>query len=255
MLQQQFIIDVQGNTQEEINAALIAAGVALGASKAPEDENGVNFVISRGTGPDSNEWAPNTLYVIGTDAQGKPVVTGSRSTTNAARDEHIMSSALELSQASELRGVKFTELRLGGLLVRPAPKPEPMRDVYQEYALSHITDLAKLEDADIPYFVHELPGLIAMLKVAAADGTEKGLNLADVLPVIRYTADASSTVSVRSDTQSFEATGAQLQAGWERTKQAAECPKSTTGQHHVVRDEDSIQHGCCQNCDKVVQLG
>ena len=254
MLHKRLIIDVHGSTSEEIAAAIKAAGAALTTSTTPEDECGVGFSTMLAVEEPSG-LSPNTLYVVGTNAAGEVVIRGTRSSSDAARDQHIMEAALELSQAVELHGVQFNEHKLGGLLVRPVPKEAPLRDVVQEYALSHITDLAKLDDADIPHFVRTLPGLIAMLKIAAADGTPAGVNLAAIMPVVRYVADDSTNVAVRSDTTSVDTSTDALQAGWDRTKQAAECPKSENGRHHVVRDGDAPQHGCCQKCDKVVHLG
>lgn len=252
-MQQQFLINVQGNTPEELKAALVAAGVALGTSAEPEFEAGINFDITLAPAKEPAGWYPSTLHFIGTDIDGNVVISGARSTSDAARDEHIMSSALELSQAVELRNVRFDEHQLGGLLVRPAPKPAVPRAVAKLYELSHITDLSKLDDADIPAFVAELPGIIAMMKLAQP--VANGKSLAEILPVMKYVADGCPTVTVRSDAEVLVATGAQMQAGWDRTKDAPGCLQSANGQHHVVRDEDALQHGCCQNCDKVVHLG
>lgn len=254
MLHKRLIIDVQGSTTEEIAAAIKAAGAALTTSATPEDECGVNFSTMLAVEEPSG-LSPNTLYVVGTNAAGEVVIRGTRSTSDAAKDQHIMEGALELSQAVELRGVNFNEHKLGGLLVRPAPRADVPRAVVQEYSLSHITDLAKLDDADIPHFVQSLPGLIAMMKIAAADGTPNGLDLTTVMPAVRYIPNGDSAVELRSDTGSVKATGEQMQAGWERTKPTADCPKSVDGKHHVVRDDDAPQHGCCQACDKVVYLG
>lgn len=129
------------------------------------------------------------------------------------------------------------------------------QQVAPEYALSHITDLAKIPDADIPHFVSTLPGLIAMMKLAAADGTAAGVDLSKVMPVVRYTPDNSSTITLRSKTATVEASGDQMQASWNRTKQVQDCPTAADGKHHVVRDQDAIQHGCCQACGEVVHLG
>ncbi|WP_109015648.1 hypothetical protein [Novimethylophilus kurashikiensis] len=67
-------------------------------------------------------YAPNTLVIIGTNADGKVVIQGSRSSEDANKDFFIMDSALELSQAVELRNVDFDEHKIGGLLVRPATR-------------------------------------------------------------------------------------------------------------------------------------
>lgn len=167
-----------------------------------------------------------------------------------------LEQALKAAGSVLVKGQFLQEVRAADFCISPlmATNEQPPRDVTPEYALSHITDLAKLADEDIPNMVRELPGLIAMMKLAAADGTKDGLNLAEVMPVIRYSANDSQTVTVRSETDSFEASGQQMQAGWARTKLADGCPGSPNG-HHVVRDDDAPQHGSCQNCDKVVRLG
>lgn len=250
-MHKRLIIDVQGSTPEEIAAAIKAAGAALTTSTTPEDECGDGFSVMLAV-EEPSRWSPNTLYVVGTNAEGEVVIRGSRSTSDAARDQHIMESALELSQAAELRGVQFKEHKLGGLLVRPVPKPAAPRATAQLYELSHITDLTKLDDADIPDFAAGLPGLIAMMKLAQP--VPDGKPLAEVLPVLKYVADGGPTVTVRGGDTSLVATGAQMQAGWERTKQAPACPKSANGQHHVVRDDEAPLHGCCQICDEVVHL-
>lgn len=116
-------IFVTGQSLEETDAAISAAANVLAAGN-----------VGRGTSSDDGNWAilevpvspkmdPNTLCVAGSDAQGNVVIRGTRSTSNAHADEHIMSAALELSQAVELRGVTFPERKLGGLLVRPATNP------------------------------------------------------------------------------------------------------------------------------------
>jgi hypothetical protein len=164
MLKQQIVIDIQGETQGELAAALKAAGAALASKPLDKatDSGDVSFSISRGP-TRADEWSPNTLYVAGTDATGKVIVSGTRTSFDAHKDHHIMSSALELSQAVELRGVDFGEHQLGSLLVRPVVKAKPLRDAVQIYDISHITDLANLDDEDIAYFVKDLPGLIATL--------------------------------------------------------------------------------------------
>lgn len=122
-------IFVMGETDADLAAALVAAAEVLVAEKA-----------GKGTSSDDGSWAilevpvspkmePNTLYVAGSDAEGNVVIRSTRSTSNAHADEHIMSAALELSQAVELRGVNFLEHKLGGLLVRPATSPwQPIPD-------------------------------------------------------------------------------------------------------------------------------
>lgn len=67
----------------------------------------------------ANSTSPNTIYIVATNSDNKIVVSGSRSSSNPADDEHVMTSALELSQAVG-RGVKFNEHRIGNLVVRPA---------------------------------------------------------------------------------------------------------------------------------------
>lgn len=120
MLAKKIEIFAMGDTEADLSAAVTAAAEVLAAGKA-----------GKGTSSDDGSWAvlevpvspkmdPNTLYVAGSDAEGNVVIRGTRSTSDAHADEHIMTAALELSQAVELRGVTFPERKLGGLLVRPA---------------------------------------------------------------------------------------------------------------------------------------
>jgi hypothetical protein len=253
MFTQQIVIDVHGKSPEELTAAIQAAGNALATQsfEEAEDTGGVNFAISRGPVQAEEGYSANTLYVIGTNAEGQPMVRSFRTSFDAHKDYHIMSSALELSQAVELRGVEFGEHQLGSLLVRPVPKAKPLRDVAQIYDLAHITDLAKLDDEDIAYFVKDVPGLIAMLKLAKVECDKRGVVLAEVLPKLQYVADDSGTVTVNAETSSTTASGSAFVAGWLREQAAA---GACTGQCKVVRDDDAPQHGCCQSCEKVVKL-
>jgi len=166
-----------------------------------------------------------------------------------------MESALELSQAVELRGVNFKEHKIGGLLVRPVPAPKPARTVVPEYKLAHITDLADIADEDVDEFVRGLPGLISMMKIAKHDGSEQGLELATVMPIIRFIPDSSDQVQAKSGDIQVTATIAEMQAGWERTKPTADGKQQCSGECHVVRDQDAPRHGCCQTCGEVKHLG
>lgn len=65
-------------------------------------------------------YSANTLYFLGTGDAGQLRLRGARTSFDVAHDWAIMDSALELSQAVELRNVNFPERKLGGLLVRPA---------------------------------------------------------------------------------------------------------------------------------------
>ena len=255
MLKKQIVIDVSGNTEEELTANIKAAGTALATKSLEdaEDSGDANFCISRGP-TRADDWSPNTLYVAGTNAEGKVVISGSRTTFDAHKDHHIMDAALELSQAVELRGVDFKEHKIGSLLVRPVPKERPQRDAAPLYELSHITDLVQLTDEDIPYFITDLPGLIATLRFAKDECDKRGNKLVDVLPKLQYVADSSGTVTLRSgnETDGITVSGVAVMEGWKREQpKDAGCP----GQCKVVRDQDAPQHGCCQTCEKVVKLG
>ncbi|KVP39981.1 hypothetical protein [Burkholderia ubonensis] len=245
MLKQQLIIDVQGSNQDELAAAIKAAGSALatGTRQNAEDREDANFSISRGPLRTTQGYSPNTLYVVGTDATGKVILSSMRSSFDAHKDHHIMEGALELSQAVELRGVEFEEHKLGSLMVRPVPKAKPPRTAAQIYELTHITDLAKLDDEDIGEFVHELPGLIATLKFAKDECDKRGTVLSAVLPKLQYVADSQGTMTLNSESASTTVMGSDVIAGWKREQAAA---SGCTSQCKVIRDEDAPQHGCCQ---------
>ncbi|MBU9199909.1 hypothetical protein KTD31_00650 [Burkholderia multivorans] len=218
MFKQQIIIEVQGETEEALAENIQAAGATL-ASKSLDDaefDGGERFTIIRQPVNAKPGYDPNTLYVIGTNEKGDPVIRSFRTSFDAHKDYHIMSSALELSQAVELRGVDFGEHQVGSLVVRPVPKALPPRDAAQVYDLVHITDLVKLDDEDIAYFVKDVPGLIATLKLAKDECDKRGTTLCDVMPKLQYVADSSETVTLNSETQSITAKGADIVAGYRR---------------------------------------
>jgi hypothetical protein len=255
MFTQQIVIDVQGKTAEELAAAIQAAGNSL-ASKSfeeAEDSGDANFAISRGPVQTDRGYDANTLYVIGTNAKGEPVIRSFRTSFDAAKDYHIMSSALELSQAVELRGVNFKEHQIGSLMVRPIQKAKPPREVVQVYELAHITDLVKLDDEDIAGFAADLPGLVATLKLAKDECIKRGAALIEQMPMLEYVADSSGTVTLRNGDQSLTVSGEAVVAGYEREKSGGAI--GCTGICNVVRDDDAPRHGCCQTCQKVVDLG
>lgn len=253
MLRKQIVIDVSGSTEEELAAAVKAAGETLAAKSLDLAKESVdaNYGISRGP-VRAEDWSPNTLYVVGTDAQGTVVLRGSRTTFDARKDHHIMAAALELSQAVELRGVTFPEHKVGALLVRPVPKERPPQEGAPRYELAHITDLGQLADEDIPYFISDLPGLIATLKLAGDECAKQGNELSAVLPKLQYVADSSGTVTLRSveGGAGITVAGDAVQAGWQREQANSHC----TGHCKVVRDDDALRHGCCQTCGYVAKL-
>jgi hypothetical protein len=161
------------------------------------------------------KWDANTLYVVGTNAEGDVVVKGTRSTFDAHKDHHIMESALELSQAVELRGVQFAEHQLGALLVRPAPaKPETQGgDVEKKaYCLSHISDLASMNADDVLAFAAALPSLVAALKVTKQACEAEGVDIKTVMPTLLYVADYDDSFELRAENgQSKKYDGSVLQ--------------------------------------------
>ncbi|WP_434716073.1 hypothetical protein [Paraburkholderia sp. A3RO-2L] len=223
MFKQQIIIEVQGETEEALAANIQAAGATLASKSLDEAEfdGGERFSIIRQPVNAKPGYDANTLYVVGTNEKCEPVVRGFRTSFDAHKDYHIMSSALELSQAVELRGVDFGEHQVGSLVVRPVPKALPQRDAAQVYDLVHITDLAKLDDEDIAYFVKDVPGLIATLKFAKDECDKRGTQLVDVMPKLQYVANDDGTVTLNSETQSITAKGADILAGYKREQQAA----------------------------------
>ncbi|KVP96512.1 hypothetical protein WJ97_11535 [Burkholderia ubonensis] len=218
MLKQQIVIDVQGETQDELNAAIKAAGTALAIKEYSEVTAGseANFSISSGSLQATLEWDPNSLYVLGTNQNGEVTLCRIHSTSDADKDYDLMSTALSLSNAVAQHGVEFKERKLGSLLVRPEPKAKPPRDVVQQYDLVHITDLVKLDDGDIAEFASDLPGLIAMLKLAKDECDQRGTKLTEVMPKLQYVADSSGTVTLRSKTESITAHGSDIVAGYKR---------------------------------------
>jgi hypothetical protein len=253
MFKQQIIIEVQGETAEALAANIQAAGSTL-ASKSLDDaefDGNEDFTITRQAVTTDKGYDPNMLYVIGTNEKGDPVIRSFRTSFDAAKDYHIMSSALELSQAVELRGVDFGEHQIGSLVVRPSPKVKPPRDVAQVYDLVHITDLAKLDDEDIPEFINDLPGMIAAMKLAKDECSKRGTTLIETMPMLQFVADSSGTVTVGSETESTTVKGSEILEGYKREQTAGRC----TSECKIVRDADAPRHGCCQTCQKVVSLG
>lgn len=60
--------------------------------------------------------------------------------------------------------------------------------------LAHITDLAKLSDAEAVQFAKDIPGLVATLRLAARAAQSDGLQLADVLPHVTFDASIDDIV-------------------------------------------------------------
>lgn len=116
---QKVLIVGSGDDSAAIKAALQAAGAKLveGHVNLSDDDGAWSIEEVK---PEDLVLNPNTLYVIGTDADGKMVLQGTRSSFDASRDYQIMAGALELSQAVELRGVTFDAHKIGGLVVLPA---------------------------------------------------------------------------------------------------------------------------------------
>lgn len=65
--------------------------------------------------PPFDRYAPNTIYHVATDSEGKPVIYGSHSTSAPHEDTHIMEAALEFEQAKRLRGVEVQPHKVGHL--------------------------------------------------------------------------------------------------------------------------------------------
>jgi hypothetical protein len=256
MFKQQITIDVQGETAQALAAAIKDAAAALLSKSPDEAEADQNYYICRGpigkVGDAPEGYSPNTLYVTGTNDKGAPVIRSFRTSFDAAKDYHIMSSALELSQAVELRGVDFGEHHVGSLVVRPVPKAKPPRDVAQVYDLVHITDLAKLDDEDIPEFISDLPGMIAAMKLARDECSKRGTTLIETMRMLQFVADSSGTVTLQSEAQSTTVAADAVVAGYVREKAAGKI--ACTGNCQVVRDDDAPRHGCCQACQNVVRL-
>lgn len=115
---QKVLIVGSGDDSAAIKAALQAAGAKLveGHVNLADEEGAWSIQEIK---PEDQVLSPNTLYVTGTNADGKMVLQGTRSSFDASRDYQIMSGALELSQAVELRGVNFSAHKIGSLVVLP----------------------------------------------------------------------------------------------------------------------------------------
>lgn len=253
MLKQQVVLNVHGDNHDELAAAIRAAGEALATKPLDEVEKcgDARFSVTRGV-LRSSSYDPNTLYVVGTDGSSNVVIRSVRTSFDAPKDYAVMSSALELSQAVELRGIHFEEHQVGSLLVRPVRKDIPLREVAQTYELSHITDLVKLDEQDIAYFIKDLPGLIATLRFVKEECEKRGEKLPEVMPLLQYVADSSGTVTLNAEGASITAEGSALIASWSREQAAG---GGCGGKCKIVRDDDAPRHGCCQTCEKVINLG
>ncbi|MBK3779873.1 hypothetical protein G3A43_06370 [Paraburkholderia aspalathi] len=215
MFIKKIVLDVESGTShglqstlkvalEELSRAVTHRSVKPGTNPTlhpMSDESEAGNYSYREVLPEAEAWHANTLYVIGTNAEGTPVVRGTRTTFDAHKDHHIMESALELSQAVELRGVQFAEHQLGSLLVRPAPaKAEPDADVARKmYSLTHITDLADLNVEDVVAFAAELPTLVAFLKLTKQACDAQGVDIKTVMPTLSFAADLDDGVEVRAE--------------------------------------------------------
>lgn len=219
MRQQQIIIDVQGTTEEELNSAIKKAGAALVSGRALREEcDEANFAVRLGSEP---SWSPNSLYVIGTDAAGNIIISSTRSSVDARKDQHIMDAALELSQAVEFRGVEFKEHKIGGLLVRPVPKAKPMRDTAQLVELSHISDMANIDDEDVAEFIASLPGVIAAMKLAKQECAAIGIPLSQAMPMLQYVADSADSLSIVSESTNLTITSDTALTAWSQVSPEA----------------------------------
>lgn len=192
MQSKQIIIDVTADTPEGLNAAVRAAAQSLLDSPQLTVESD-SFIISHG--PDDKGYSPNTLLFLGTNAKGKVVLRGSRTSFDASADFHIMETALAFSEATD-RGVSIPENLLGSLLVRSAT-PLPLTG--KAYALRHITDLVQVDDLDIPGLQRELPALIGFLKTAKKCTLDIQGELRDIIPQINWKADGGTDLMALTD--------------------------------------------------------
>lgn len=94
----------------DANAARLAQSIGqLRAGEAKPRE------LIRDERTPKNLYDPNTMHVIATDGDGKPVVTSTRSTFTPALDFNIMEAALDFEQAKRLRNVEIKPHKVGEL--------------------------------------------------------------------------------------------------------------------------------------------
>lgn len=77
----------------------------------------------------------------------------------------------------------------------------------KQYLLSHITDLANIDDADVPEFIRTLPVLIDGLKLASRAAEAEGVRLDVVLPNVKFVPDLKSDFIVRAEGHAISYSG------------------------------------------------
>lgn len=72
-----------------------------------------------------------------------------------------------------------------------------MNNVPCDISLRHISDLANIPDEHLEEFLLSMPSMIAMLKVAKNECAHTGAVLAEIMPVVRFVPDATTTFTLR----------------------------------------------------------
>ena len=84
----------------------------------------------RRTNPPQDGYAANTIYVVATDSEAKPVIYGSRSTFTPHEDYHVMEAALDFEQAKRLRGQEIQPFKIGQLWMTTIEPVQISHDFY-----------------------------------------------------------------------------------------------------------------------------
>jgi hypothetical protein len=155
-------------TIEHMKASLALPRDDKGFETAYETLSELNLAVG-----DAMKNSPNTIYTTGTDASGKAVYRGARSSFNAAHELQMVDSFMTLEEAVSERGVKFTKPhKVGAVWISSSDPAEAWRNsatvkeqleagaltnvwealgaINQTEAMQAIERLLKIERGDVP---------------------------------------------------------------------------------------------------------
>ena len=70
--------------------------------------------------------------------------------------------------------------------------------------LNHITDLHKLDDAEVAQFAAELPSIVASLRIAARTASRAGIPLSEAFPTLTFVPEMNDTTIFRRGNRQVE---------------------------------------------------